>query len=90
MNKEYNENIQEETAPVEEQPRKSRRELREQKEQPRRRAVRQTAPFITALALVTVIAWLVPLRPTVSDAEKRELKSFPLMFRSPFCRICSV
>ena len=32
-----------------------------------RRAVRQAAPFITALAIVTVIAWLLPLRPTVSD-----------------------
>ena len=42
-----------------------------------RRAVRQAAPFITALAIVTVIAWLLPLRPTVSDGEKRELKSFP-------------
>jgi len=43
----------------------------------RRLATRQTAPFITALAVVMVIAWLLPLRPTVSDAEKRPLKEFP-------------
>ena len=43
----------------------------------RRQALRRCAPFFTALALMTVIAWLVPLRPTHSDLEKRDLERFP-------------
>ena len=77
MRKDYDEKISEEIRSSEEQKPVARRQMREQKELPRRRAMRQTAPFITALAIVTVIAWLLPLRPTVSDAEKRPLKEFP-------------
>ena len=56
---------------------------RTRREQRRKRlAVRQMVPFLTALFLITVIAWLVPLRPTVSDAEKRELEKFGHYFPS--------
>lgn len=34
-------------------------------------------PFFVLLLLLTVIAWLLPLRPTASDDEKRELARFP-------------
>lgn len=43
----------------------------------RKKAVRRSAPFFAALCLLTVVAWLLPLRPTVSELEKRPLKSFP-------------
>ncbi len=42
-----------------------------------RRHLVRSIPFFLAMAAVTVIAWLLPLRPTVSDAEKRELSAFP-------------
>ena len=42
-----------------------------------RRSRRRSMPFFIALAVITVIAWLLPLRPTFSDAEKRELDPFP-------------
>ncbi|MBR0353439.1 MAG: hypothetical protein IJH53_09590 [Oscillospiraceae bacterium] len=34
-------------------------------------------PFFLALAVITVIAWILPLRPTVSISEKRTLDEFP-------------
>lgn len=34
-------------------------------------------PFFAVLAAITVAAWLLPLRPTSSTDEKRELASFP-------------
>ena len=34
-------------------------------------------PFFITMAVITVIAWLLPLRPTISEAEKRELATFP-------------
>ena len=34
-------------------------------------------PFLTVLALLTVVAFIIPLRPTVSESEKRELTKFP-------------
>ncbi len=43
----------------------------------RRRSARRSVPFLVTLVLITVIAWAIPLRPTVSDAEKRELAKFP-------------
>lgn len=79
MNKEFNEKKEyngEEISP-EEKVRYSRRVLRRERERMRRRSVRQMTPFLVSLALVTVIAWLLPLRPTVSEAEKRPLKEFP-------------
>lgn len=42
-----------------------------------KRALRQSMPFFVTLALVTVLAWLIPLRPTVAEGEKRELAHFP-------------
>jgi len=50
---------------------------RQDKQRLRRRSFRRAVPFFTTMALVTVIAWLLPLRPRVSDAEKRELTAFP-------------
>jgi len=41
------------------------------------RSIRRTTPFFTTLAIITVIAWLLPLRETVSETEKRELEKFP-------------
>lgn len=35
------------------------------------------AVFLTVLGLLTVLAWIVPLRPTYSDQEHRDLTSFP-------------
>ncbi len=46
-------------------------------EKPNRRARRQGWPFFLALGILTVIAWLLPLRPTVSAKEKRTLETFP-------------
>ena len=34
-------------------------------------------PFFLVLAVLTVISFLIPLRPTFSDSEKRELTKFP-------------
>ena len=34
-------------------------------------------PVIIVFAAVTVIAWLIPLRPTMSDSENRNLERFP-------------
>lgn len=34
-------------------------------------------PFFVVLAILTIVAFLIPLRPTVSYSEKRELASFP-------------
>ena len=36
-----------------------------------------TLPFFLVLAALTVVSFLLPLRPTFSDSEKRELMSFP-------------
>ena len=35
------------------------------------------APFLAVLAMMTVIAFLLPLRPTTSVREKRVLREFP-------------
>lgn len=34
-------------------------------------------PFFLTLGILTVIAWILPLRPTVSAKEKRTLETFP-------------
>ena len=34
-------------------------------------------PFLTVLAVLTVVAFIIPLRPTESEREKRELTAFP-------------
>lgn len=67
------EEISDEAEPPEERepaPRRSSPKLR-------RRALRTTAPFYAALALLTVLAWTLPLRPSYSAMEKRDLQPFP-------------
>ena len=44
---------------------------------PRRKKAGPGVIFLTALALMTVFAWCLPLRPAVSEGEKRELEKFP-------------
>lgn len=34
-------------------------------------------PFLVAMAVLTIVAFIIPLRPTVSESEKRELAKFP-------------
>lgn len=53
---------------------KGKYEFREQTPAPRGRL---TVPFFLVLAILTVAAFIVPLRPTVSYSEKRELAKFP-------------
>ena len=57
--------------------RNGRHHVREGKRDGNRKHLLRSVPFFLALAAVTLIAWLLPLRPTVSDAEKRELSRFP-------------
>lgn len=42
-----------------------------------RHARRQGWPFFLVLGILTLVAWLLPLRPTVSAKEKRTLEPFP-------------
>jgi len=35
-------------------------------------------PFFVVMAIITAFAWLLPLRPTFSENEKRELTDFPM------------
>ncbi len=55
------------------------RHLKPQHLSPRRPARRrfETAPFFAVMVLLTVVAFLLPLRPTESIAEKRKLAAFP-------------
>ena len=46
-------------------------------EKQKRRAHRRGLPFFLALGILTVVAWILPLRPTVSEKEKRTLETFP-------------
>lgn len=39
--------------------------------------LRLVLPFFLTLAVLTVVSFLIPLRPTVSESEKRELTKFP-------------
>ena len=34
-------------------------------------------PFFLVLSVLTVVSFLIPMRPTFSDSEKRELTPFP-------------
>ena len=49
-------------------------EIRDQKPAP---GGKLTIPFFLVMAVLTVAAFIVPLRPTVSYSEKRELAKFP-------------
>ena len=54
--------------------------LRDTNKTPRHAAKRRGAPaavFFLLLAVLTVVAFLIPLRPTRSYSEKRELAKFP-------------
>ena len=42
-----------------------------------KQALRRSMPFYAALAALTVFAWILPLRPSYSLLEKRELEKFP-------------
>lgn len=55
----------------------SRRARRAQAEKQKRRAALPGLPFFLALGILTVFAWILPLRPTVSEKEKRTLEPFP-------------
>ena len=35
-------------------------------------------PFLVALTVLTAVSFIIPLRPTVSESEKRELTKFPV------------
>lgn len=51
-----------------------------QKESPdsrQKQTLRRSLPFYAALAALTVFAWILPLRPSYSLLEKRELEKFP-------------
>ena len=55
---------------------KYRSEKARRREQNRRRA-RVAAPFCTVLFVLAVVAFIIPLRPTESESEKRKLTEFP-------------
>lgn len=54
-----------------------RRILQRKRAQQRRKAILPCIPFFVALGVLTVIAWILPLRPTLSENEKRILTEFP-------------
>ena len=58
----------------------SRRARRAHAEKQKCRARLPGLPFFLALGILTVIAWILPLRPTVSAKEKRTLEAFPGVF----------
>ena len=58
--------------PVEEPPATKPRAASRQKA-----ALHRSLPFYAALTALTVFAWLLPLRPSYSLIEKRELEKFP-------------
>lgn len=39
--------------------------------------IRLVAPFLCVMALLTVLSFIIPLRPTQSQIEKRNLAAFP-------------
>lgn len=67
---------QAEPAPAE-SPRAARRRQEREQRRIKQRALLRSAPFFMTLAIITVIAWLLPLRDTVSETERRELEKFP-------------
>ena len=59
--------------------------LRDEKRTPRHAAKRKGAPtaiFFAVLALLTAAAFIIPLRPTRSYSEKRNLTPFPVFSMS--------
>ena len=51
--------------------------MSEKNETKKRRSFLLALPFLIALAVLTVISFCIPLRPTISTSEKRELTKFP-------------
>ena len=51
--------------------------MSEKNETNNRRSFLLALPFLIALAVLTVISFCIPLRPTISTSEKRELTKFP-------------
>lgn len=43
----------------------------------KKRALRKSVPFFAVFAVITLCAWMIPLRPTVSVRENRNLDRFP-------------
>ncbi len=39
--------------------------------------LRSYSAFLASLGLITVLAWIIPLRPSVSESERRQLDKFP-------------
>ena len=46
-------------------------------EKKKRRSFLLAVPFLVTLAVLTVLSFCIPLRPTISTSEKRELAKFP-------------
>ena len=51
--------------------------MSEEKNKNGKRSFFLALPFLLTLAVITVISYLIPLRPTFSDSEKRALTKFP-------------
>ena len=49
----------------------------DEKEEGKKRRLRPYTLFFAALTLLTVVAWIIPMRPTVSESERRQLDTFP-------------
>jgi len=48
-----------------------------EREQSRPSGLKLVIPFLAVLTLLTLVSFIIPLRPTVSESEKRELTKFP-------------
>lgn len=66
-----------EAEPEEELPKKKKQKESRKAKKNRKVSIVYCIPFLLTLAVVTVSAWLIPLRPTVSESENRKLKTFP-------------
>lgn len=71
-----NEKIQKEIS-EEQRLRRRKRLLRERRRKLRRTKIMQSVPFFVCLCVLTVIAWILPIRPSVSYSENRNLAVFP-------------
>lgn len=56
------------------------------KQKPKREEVIKIASFFITLYLGTVLAFIIPLRPTYSETEKRSLQEFPQFTFESFCK----
>ncbi|MEG2007578.1 MAG: DHHW family protein [Oscillospiraceae bacterium] len=61
----------------EEKPNSEGRATRREKREAETHRLRLALPFFTVMALLTVVAFIIPLRPKESMSEKRELTAFP-------------